>query len=79
VTFGQRLKAHRLAAKLTQRELAEKAGLLKPTLSSEYECDARAPEWPNLTRLLAVLGLRLLQVPPVRPVPAQSQRPAARS
>ena len=78
MSFGQRLKAHRLAAELTQRELAEKAGL-KPTLISEYECDARTPEWPNLTRLLAVLGLRLLEAPPVRPVPTQSQRPAARS
>jgi hypothetical protein len=40
------------------------------------ERDAKAPDWPSLTRLLAVLGVRLVQVPPVRPLPPP-RRPAA--
>jgi transcriptional regulator with XRE-family HTH domain len=72
VSFGRRLKAHRLAAKVTQQDLARKTGLHWMVLS-RLERDHNPPDWPTLTRLLAVLGLRLLQVPPVPPVPLRRQ------
>jgi transcriptional regulator with XRE-family HTH domain len=75
-TFGRRLRAHRVAAKLTLPELARRTRLHRTTLDA-YERDVKTPAWPSLTRLLGVLGLRLLQVPPVRPVaPVGSRRRA---
>jgi transcriptional regulator with XRE-family HTH domain len=65
-SFGQRLKAHRVAAKVTAPELAGRAGLSLLTVC-RLERDRCFPDWPTLTRLVAVLGLRLLQVPPLRP------------
>jgi hypothetical protein len=35
---------------------------------SNLERDVNPPEWPVLTQLLAVFGLRLLQIPPVQPL-----------
>jgi transcriptional regulator with XRE-family HTH domain len=73
VSFGERLKAHRLAAKLTQ-ELADRTGLRQTALRG-YECDDKEPGWRNLARLLAVLGVRLLQIPPVQaPAPRKQRR-----
>src|SRR5262249_36490002 len=60
VTFGQRLKAHRLAAKLTQKELARRTGLHHRSVIG-LERNRNPPDWPTLTQLLAVFGLRLLQ------------------
>jgi transcriptional regulator with XRE-family HTH domain len=69
-SFGQRLKAHRMAAKLTPGQMAAQTGLAQKVLYS-YESGSREPNWRNLTLLLDVLGLRLLQVPPVQPLAAR--------
>jgi transcriptional regulator with XRE-family HTH domain len=55
VSFGQRLRAYRLAAWLTQRQLADLAGLDAGTVWS-YEQDETVPRGPRLARLVAVLG-----------------------
>jgi DNA-binding XRE family transcriptional regulator len=54
-SFGQRLRAYRLAAGLTQRQLAERAGLDAGTVWS-YEQDETVPRGQRLARLVAVLG-----------------------
>jgi DNA-binding XRE family transcriptional regulator len=54
-TFGQRLRAYRLAVVLTQGQLAERAGLDSGTVWS-YEQDETVPRGPRLARLVAVLG-----------------------
>jgi predicted ATPase/class 3 adenylate cyclase len=51
-TFGKLLRQHRLAAGLSQEELAEKAGL-SPHGISDLERGARRAPWPNTVRLLA--------------------------
>jgi transcriptional regulator with XRE-family HTH domain len=68
VSFGSRLQAHRVAAKLTVEGLAGRAGV-SPQTVYRLEGDRCCPDWPTLTRLVAVLGLRLLAVPPLRPAP----------
>jgi transcriptional regulator with XRE-family HTH domain len=55
VTFGQWLRAHRLAAGLTLRQLAERAGLDDGTVWA-YEQDETLPRGERLARLVAVLG-----------------------
>jgi DNA-binding XRE family transcriptional regulator len=52
-----RLKAHRLAAKLTQHALTRRAGLRRGAVA-RLERDNNPPDWPTLTRLVAVLRLR---------------------
>ena len=54
-TFGQRLKACRLAAGLTLRQLADTAGMPYPLLAA-YERHARHPRWPTIARLVRLLG-----------------------
>jgi transcriptional regulator with XRE-family HTH domain len=54
-TFGQRLKACRVAAKLTLMELGERTGILWGLVGS-YERDRSAPLWVNLATLIRVLG-----------------------
>ena len=54
-TFGQRLKAFRLAAGLTQRELSKKTGL-GPALIVNYEQDAVEPKGRSLTKLIRSAG-----------------------
>jgi transcriptional regulator with XRE-family HTH domain len=76
VNFGQRLKAHRVTAKLTQGQLAVRTGLNRVVVSG-YEHDRREPDWRSLTQLLAALGLRLLQVPPVQPLTPRRRRTTA--
>jgi transcriptional regulator with XRE-family HTH domain len=44
VSFGQRLKAHRAAAKLRQRELTQKTGLPRGVVS-KYEQDVMVADW----------------------------------
>jgi hypothetical protein len=54
-SFGQRLRAYRLAAGLAQRQLAERAGMATGTVWS-YEQDETVPRGRHLARLVAVLG-----------------------
>jgi transcriptional regulator with XRE-family HTH domain len=64
-----RLRSCRLAAGLTQKRLARRAGLL-PSVN-RYEAGKATPTWPSLSRLLAVLGGAL--------VPGCEGLPAGRS
>jgi hypothetical protein len=54
--FGQRLKAHRLAAGLTRSELARRSGLY-PASIQRYEDDGSHPGPENLVRLAKALGV----------------------
>jgi DNA-binding XRE family transcriptional regulator len=60
-SLGQRLKAYRVTAGLTQIELSEQVGVHLQTLAS-YEQDARRPLWPTLTKLARALGLEVLDL-----------------
>jgi transcriptional regulator with XRE-family HTH domain len=53
--FAERLKAHRLAAGLTQAELAARARLAEHTICA-YERGAKRPKAETLARLGGVLG-----------------------
>jgi DNA-binding XRE family transcriptional regulator len=57
--FGQRLKAHRLAAGLTQSELADRAGISAKSIW-HYESQGMEPRERNRARLVEVLGAGLL-------------------
>jgi transcriptional regulator with XRE-family HTH domain len=67
-TFGQRLKAFRLAIGLTRRELDLLAGL-PPSSVQYYEQDRRAPTEKNRARLAEALGLTAEVLGKGRPVP----------
>jgi transcriptional regulator with XRE-family HTH domain/DNA-binding CsgD family transcriptional regulator len=54
-SFGERLHAFRLAAGLTQRELAQRAGLHNQALC-DLEAGRKMPQWLSAARLLRVLG-----------------------
>jgi transcriptional regulator with XRE-family HTH domain len=54
-SFGQRLRAHRVAAKLTQLELASRIGV-PPGMICYWERDQRRPMRRNLAALTAILG-----------------------
>jgi transcriptional regulator with XRE-family HTH domain len=58
-TFGERLKAHRLAAGLTLQALAARCGMAYQCLIT-YERGAQEPAWGNLVRLVGALGPGLL-------------------
>jgi DNA-binding XRE family transcriptional regulator len=60
-TFGQRLKAHRLAAGMTLRDLSRKIGLGRTQLS-RYERGAVCATRPSLVKLLRVFGVALVNV-----------------
>jgi transcriptional regulator with XRE-family HTH domain len=62
VSFGQRLKAHRVAATLTQHELAERSGMHRAAASG-YERDMKVPDWPQPTAPLARLAQRSWEKP----------------
>ena len=51
-TFGDLLRRHRLAAGLTQEELAEKAKV-SPRAISDLERGQRSRPWPQTVQLLA--------------------------
>jgi transcriptional regulator with XRE-family HTH domain len=53
--FGQRLRACRLRAGLTQRQLADRCDLARTTIGA-YERGAAEPTAPTLERLVPVLG-----------------------
>jgi transcriptional regulator with XRE-family HTH domain len=60
-TFGQRLKARRLAKGITLMALCERTGI-GWTLLSKYERDVVEPKCRNLTKLIRVLGVSLMAV-----------------
>jgi transcriptional regulator with XRE-family HTH domain len=55
-TFGQRLKAHRLAAGLTTAAVARRSGVAR-TLLIRYELDRNGPTQRNLVKLKTVFAL----------------------
>jgi DNA-binding XRE family transcriptional regulator len=54
--FGTRLKAFRLAAGLTQEQLAERTGLKPSTIGNMEGRRYISPAWPHLLALVKVLG-----------------------
>lgn len=67
----QRLKEYRLAARISQREMAEKSGVSLTTISHLEQGVNRNITLNNFISLLRVLGLeqRLLELLPELPVP----------
>ena len=63
--IAERLKTHRLAAGLTQQQLADKVGCYLTEISG-YETGRYAPHWRILSLLVQVLGVGLIADPPVR-------------
>jgi transcriptional regulator with XRE-family HTH domain len=59
--FGERLKAYRLAAGLTQRDLSEQAGVFVGRLT-ECESGRSVPQWRTVRKLVDALGLGLVDV-----------------
>jgi transcriptional regulator with XRE-family HTH domain len=68
---GHLLRDARLAAGLTQAELAERAGTSQATLSA-YERGRKVPSVSTLARLLAATGRRLATAPASAPVVSPS-------
>jgi transcriptional regulator with XRE-family HTH domain len=65
-SFGERLKAHRLAAGLTVEALGKRVGVPhKPVC--DYERGRMVPQWRALVPLVGVLGLGLVCADPGRP------------
>jgi transcriptional regulator with XRE-family HTH domain len=57
--FGERLKAHRLAAGLMMEALGKRVGVAHQPVC-EYESGRRMPQWRALVKLVGVLGLGLV-------------------
>jgi transcriptional regulator with XRE-family HTH domain len=57
--FGERLRAHRLAAGLTLEALAGRVGGYRKSLSA-YERGRKVPRWRALVKLVRVLGVGLV-------------------
>jgi transcriptional regulator with XRE-family HTH domain len=76
---GALVSRARVAAGVSQEELARRAGTSRPTVSA-YEHGRKSPSAQTLSRLLAVLGYELVAVPAVPAVPAVtwSQYPMGR-
>jgi transcriptional regulator with XRE-family HTH domain len=64
-TLGQRIKAYRVAADLTQAELARRIGVDYMTVSY-WERDLKMPMWRAIAALITVLGADFLTKPPVK-------------
>ncbi len=60
-TYGERLKARRLAAGLTLNALSRQAGLHLQRLGN-YEQGRIQPKWATLAKLIRVLGVEWLAV-----------------
>jgi len=58
MTFAERLRKERKAAKLTQAELANKLGVT-PTVIGQYERGVRNPKFDALRRIATALGIEL--------------------
>lgn len=56
--FGERLKAIRIAAGLTQEQLAERVGM-KPTNITRLEKGGRTPGWDTVLKLAEALNVSL--------------------
>lgn len=65
-TCGQRLRALRLGAGLTLRELGKKSGVVWQNLHA-YEQDKNEPKWQSVVRLARVLGAWLVLLPAEAP------------
>jgi transcriptional regulator with XRE-family HTH domain len=65
-SFSARLKAHRLAARLTLEALGERAGIRQRRLS-DYECGRKVPRWRALVKLVRVVSLGLVDDSPTLP------------
>ena len=83
VTFAESLKSHRLAAGLSQAELAKKAGINQATVS-RYEEGSREPSWGHVQRIAAALGLGCTEfsedvsLPAAEPEPVATPKPRAK-
>ena len=64
MTIGQKIKAARLAAGLTQIELSEKMGVNRSYIS-QYEKDLRSPSFDTLDKFAAAIGCSLLDLLPL--------------
>jgi transcriptional regulator with XRE-family HTH domain len=60
-SLGQRLKSYRLAAGLTQEEMAERTGIDFQTLSA-YERGNALPKWLNVEKLIKTLGVAFVDM-----------------
>lgn len=72
-TFGQKLKALRLARELTQAELGEASGMPQTVIARLERGAVASPTLDTLTRLADALGVSLdeFRLPPTR---AQGKR-----
>jgi transcriptional regulator with XRE-family HTH domain len=59
--FAERLKACRLAAGLTKADVSARTGLTQQMIR-HYERGSREPRWPQVVRLVRVLGPALVTV-----------------
>jgi transcriptional regulator with XRE-family HTH domain len=75
-TLGQRIKAYRIAADLTQAELAERIGVQLMTVSC-WERNLKTPVWRTIASLITVLGPDFLTKPPVKAEKAERRRKRA--
>ncbi len=73
LSFGQRLKALRLAAGLTRSELAVQTGISTGSIRA-YEEDRRTPHLRSIARLASLLGNHLLSCSESRMAPPNRQR-----
>jgi transcriptional regulator with XRE-family HTH domain len=62
--FQTRLRAYRLANKLSQSELARRAGLALSAVGV-WERGQSSPTWEAIVKLVSVLGHGLITVPPL--------------
>lgn len=60
MTFHEQLKAARLAAGLTAKQLAERIGVEAPSTIYDLEADRRSPTLATCERLAKALGCELL-------------------
>lgn len=72
------LRDARMAAGLTQAQLAERTGTSQATISA-YENGSKQPSVATLSRLLAAAGSRLTVVPAMQPVREPSSRQLKRT
>jgi transcriptional regulator with XRE-family HTH domain len=78
-TFGPKLRELREAARLTQAELAERAGL-HPQGVVKLERGEREPAWGTVLALAAALGVSVeafTRPPAARPRPRRGRPPGA--
>ena len=59
-TFGDRLKAYRVAAGLTRSELAQLTGVQLTTIANYERSEGGDPQWSRMRRLVRVLGVGIL-------------------